>query len=143
MDWHINVEQLRAAGEQDKSGSHTLGWSGYTWNKFLFPDPEQFLAKLHDDHLKTSLNLHPASGIQPWESQYPAMAKAMGIDPATRQYVPFDITDKKFADQLLQPRPPSAREAGHRLLVARLAAGTQHEDGRRDADLVAQLRPLH
>jgi alpha-glucosidase len=25
------------------------------------------------------------------------MAKAMGIDPATKKYVPFDITDKKFA----------------------------------------------
>ena len=95
MDWHLNIEQLKAAGEQDKSG-HTLGWTGYTWNKFLFPDPDQFLSRLHDDHLKTSLNLHPASGIQPWESQYPEMARAMGIDPATRQYVPFDITDKKF-----------------------------------------------
>jgi alpha-glucosidase (family GH31 glycosyl hydrolase) len=95
MDWHMNVEQLRAAGEQDKS-DHSLGWTGYTWNRFLFPDPDQFLANLHDDHLKTSLNLHPASGIQPWESQYPAMAQAMGIDPKTRQYVAFDITDKKF-----------------------------------------------
>jgi alpha-glucosidase len=106
MDWHVNIEQLKAAGEEDKSG-HTLGWSGYTWNKYLFPDPDQFLARLHDDHLKTSLNLHPASGIQPWESQYPAMAKAMGIDPKTRQYVPFDIADKKFTttyfDLVLHP----------------------------------------
>ena len=47
--------------------------------------------------MKTSLNLHPASGIQPWEDHYPQMAKAMGIDPATQKYVPFDITDKKFA----------------------------------------------
>jgi len=96
MDWHLNIEQLKVAGEQDKSG-HQLGWTGYTWNKFLFPDPDQFLDKLHADHLKTSLNLHPASGIQPWESQYTAMANAMGIDPKTRQYVPFDITDKKYA----------------------------------------------
>jgi alpha-glucosidase len=41
--------------------------------------------------------MHPASGVQPWEEAYPAMAKAMGIDPASRKYVPFDITDKKFA----------------------------------------------
>ena len=41
--------------------------------------------------------MHPASGVQPWEQAYPAMAKAMGIDPATRKYVPFDITDKKYA----------------------------------------------
>jgi len=31
------------------------------------------------------------------------MAKAMGIDPATRKYVPFDITDKKVRDQLHEP----------------------------------------
>ena len=95
MDWHLNIEQLRAAGEEDKS-DHSLGWTGYTWNKLLFPDPDQFLDKLHAEHLKTSLNLHPASGIQPWESQYPAMANAMGVDPATRKFVPFDITDKRF-----------------------------------------------
>ncbi len=96
MDWHINREQLEAMGEKDQSG-HSLGWTGYTWNKLLFPDPTQFLTRLHADGLKTSLNMHPASGVQPWEEAYPAMAKAMGIDPATKKYVPFDITDKKFA----------------------------------------------
>ncbi len=96
MDWHISREQLEARGEKDQSG-HGLGWSGYSWNKLLFPDPEQFLAKLHGDHLKTSLNLHPASGIQPWEEHYPEMARAMGVDPASRQYIPFELTDKKFA----------------------------------------------
>jgi alpha-glucosidase len=96
MDWHMSDDQLRAAGQVDQSGEG-LGWSGYTWNKTLFPDPDQFLAKLHDDGLKTSLNLHPASGVQPWEAAYPAMAKAMGIDPATKKYIPFDITNKTFA----------------------------------------------
>jgi alpha-glucosidase (family GH31 glycosyl hydrolase) len=96
MDWHININQLKAIGETDQS-KHTLGWTGYTWNKLLFPSPVQFLARLHANSLKTSLNLHPASGIQPWEDSYPAMARAMGIDPATKKYVPFDITDKKFA----------------------------------------------
>ncbi|HEV2732566.1 MAG TPA: TIM-barrel domain-containing protein, partial [Terriglobales bacterium] len=32
---------------------------------------------------------------------YPAMARAMGIDPVTQQYVPFDITNKKFAANYL------------------------------------------
>jgi alpha-glucosidase len=96
MGWHISKDQLLAAGEVDQSG-HDLGWTGYTWNKVLFPDPDDFLARLHAEGLKTTLNLHPASGVQPWEAAYPAMAKAMGIDPATRKYVPFDITDKKYA----------------------------------------------
>jgi alpha-glucosidase (family GH31 glycosyl hydrolase) len=96
MDWHMSEGQLAAAGQVDQSGEG-LGWSGYTWNKTLFPDPGQFLAKLHAEGLKTSLNLHPASGVQPWEEAYPAMAKAMGVDPATRKYIPFDITDKTYA----------------------------------------------
>jgi alpha-glucosidase len=96
MDWHTSQGQLEAAGEVDQSGQ-LLGWTGYSWNKLLFPDPDQFLAKLHAEGLKATLNLHPASGVQPWETAYPAMARAMGIDPATRKYVPFDITDKKFA----------------------------------------------
>ena len=96
MGWHISDEQLKAKGEVDQSGER-LGWGGYTWDKLLFPDPQDFLARMHKDGLKATLNLHPASGIQPWEQAYPAMATAMGIDPATRKYVPFDITDKKFA----------------------------------------------
>ncbi|HET7104051.1 MAG TPA: TIM-barrel domain-containing protein, partial [Terracidiphilus sp.] len=95
MDWHISGAQLAARGEKDASGQ-TLGWTGYTWNKLLFPDPPAFLGRLHAAGLKASLNLHPASGIQPWEAAYPAMARAMGIDPATRKYVPFDPTNKKW-----------------------------------------------
>ena len=102
MGWHTSYDQLKARGEGDKNSEdqskHRLGWSGYTWNDVLFPYPQLFLDRLHADHLKTSLNLHPASGIQPWEKDYPAMAKAMGIDPATKQFVPFDITNKKFAE---------------------------------------------
>ena len=96
MDWHISQEQLKAMGETDQSGQ-LLGWTGYTWNKVLFPDPTAFLKNLHDEGLKTTLNLHPASGIQPWEQAYPAMARATGIDPATRKYVPFDPTNKRWA----------------------------------------------
>ncbi len=96
MGWHISREQLQAAGDVDQSGQ-SLGWSGYTWNKVLFPDPTQFLDKLHGDGLKVTLNLHPASGIQPWEAHYPEMARAMAIDPATKKYVPFDPTNKTWA----------------------------------------------
>jgi alpha-glucosidase len=101
MGWHISADQLKAAGEKDQSG-HPLGWSGYTWNKELFPDPDDFLKNLHAEGLKATLNLHPASGIEPWEKAYPDMAKAMGIDPATKKYVPFDITNQKFATNYME-----------------------------------------
>jgi alpha-glucosidase len=98
MDWHLSDQQLKAMGETDPDQSgQMLGWTGYTWNKVLFPDPDAFLKKIDEEGLKTTMNLHPASGIQPWEQAYPAMARAMGIDPATKKYVPFDPTDKKWA----------------------------------------------
>ena len=97
MDWHKVFGSQTWWNKEDDASGHPKGWSGYSWNPLLFPDPQQFLANLHDLGLKTTLNLHPASGIQPWEDAYPAMARAMGVDPATGQYIPFDITNKKFA----------------------------------------------
>lgn len=87
MDWHLTA-----------TGNQSVGWTGYTWNKTLFPDPQGFLDELHARGLKTALNLHPADGIFPHEVQYAEMAQAVGIDPATQEPVPFDIADRAFAD---------------------------------------------
>jgi alpha-glucosidase (family GH31 glycosyl hydrolase) len=94
MDWH---KTLGMHYEKMDQSDHALGWDGYSWNPLLFPDPAAFLSKLHRDGLKTTLNLHPASGVQPWEDQYVAMAEAMGQNPAEKKFVPFDITNKNFA----------------------------------------------
>ena len=106
--WHLSEAQLKPLGKVDQSRQNDpLGWTGYTWNPFLFPDPGQFLKKLHEEGLKVALIVHAAAGIEPWEKTYPEMARAMGIDPATRKYVPFNPTDKKFAvnyaDLMLHP----------------------------------------
>ena len=98
IDWHLPFGNDWSV--HDPSGN-IARWTGYTWNKLLFPDPQLFLDKIHRDGLKVTLNLHPASGVQPFEQAYPAMARAMGIDPASGKYVPFDITDKKFARNYL------------------------------------------
>src|SRR5690606_7263577 len=76
MDWHIT-----------KTGNTSIGWTGYTWNRDLFPDPQGMIDFIHAKGLRTALNLHPAEGIHPHEAQYPEMARRMGIDPATQQPV--------------------------------------------------------
>jgi alpha-glucosidase len=101
MDWHLTFGVKWWQDRRDQAG-RTLGWTGYTWNRGLFPDPAGFLAWCDAHGLKTTLNLHPASGVQPHEEAYPAMARAMGIDPATQKYVPFDITNKRFAENYLE-----------------------------------------
>lgn len=101
MDWHPTFGVKWWENRKDQAGQR-LGWTGYTWNRLFFPDPAGFLAWTDRKGLKTPLNLHPASGVQPHEEKYPEMARAMGIDPATQQYVPFDIASKKFAENYLK-----------------------------------------
>jgi alpha-glucosidase len=106
MDWHLTFNQRWSRDVRDQAGQ-TLGWTGYTWDPAYFPDPDAFLHWCEAHGLQTTLNVHPASGIQPHEEPYPAMARAMGIDPATKKYIPFDIVDKTFAgnyfEQVIHP----------------------------------------
>jgi alpha-glucosidase (family GH31 glycosyl hydrolase) len=87
MDWHIT-----------KTGNASSGWTGYTWNRELFPDPNGFIRWLHEQGLRTALNLHPAKGIYPHEQQYEQMAEWMGVDPTTQRPIPFDIADRRFME---------------------------------------------
>ena len=61
-----------------------------------FPDPERFLRWLHEKGMHTTLNLHPAQGIQAHEKCYPEAAKALGVDAASEEPVKFDFTDSAF-----------------------------------------------
>ena len=71
-------------------------WTGYTWNRELFPDPPAFLEWVHEKGLRATLNLHPAQGVQQFEEIYPRFAEAMEVDADTGETIPFRITDKKF-----------------------------------------------
>lgn len=86
MDWHL----------VDVDPAYGSGWTGYTWNRELFPDPDAFLAGLHERGLKVALNVHPADGVRAFEDCYPAVAAAMGVDPASEQPIEFDIADPDF-----------------------------------------------
>ena len=89
MDWHL----------VDIDPKYGTGWTGYTWNRDFFPDPERFLNWLHARGMKTTLNVHPADGIRGHEEMYPQMAEAMGIDPTTEEPVNFDIADPDFLEK--------------------------------------------
>ncbi len=77
-------------------------WTGYTWNRELFPDPEGFLHWVHEKGLRTTLNLHPAEGVQAFEEVYPRFCEAMGQDPAKKEAVPCRLTDVKFIQNYFQ-----------------------------------------
>lgn len=96
MDWHLT-----------KVPEGYSGWTGYTWNRELIPDPKELLNQLHRRGKRVTLNLHPADGVQPFEEGYSRMAEAMGLSPDENKTIPFDFVDKRFRegyfDALLYP----------------------------------------
>ena len=110
MDWHETWSLRKRNPPKDEYGQR-IGWTGYTWQKKLFPNPANCLQDLHNLGLKTTLNLHPASGIQPYEEPYDRFVKDylsrtsdydgpegyVNAD-GSRAPVPFRIDDENWAD---------------------------------------------
>ncbi|MBQ7306961.1 MAG: alpha-xylosidase [Clostridia bacterium] len=105
MDWHYsNMDEIEREFKikeqnlykEEFLGDSWFGWTGYTWNKNLFKDYQSFLKKVKDKNLKITMNLHPATGVRFWDTQYEEMAKANNIDPKTKHFVPFDFTSNDF-----------------------------------------------
>ncbi len=97
MDWHTT--NVPPEEKPQYSVSPTPGWTGYTWNKELFPDHKAFLDFLHKENIKTSLNLHPADGIRKHESMYREMAEAVGIDFESGERVCLDVLNPDFMEK--------------------------------------------
>ena len=83
MDWHLT-----------RVPEGYSGWTGYTWNRELIPEPDKLLARLHGMGLHVSLNLHPAEGVQPFEERYGEAAEFMGVTGG--ETIPFDLNDRRF-----------------------------------------------
>ena len=91
MDWHKTdgLSSHYGQAKMDDAGQ-PKGWTGYTWNNSLFPEPELFLKWTKSQQIKTTLNLHPASGIAPNEAKYDVFAKAMQFDTTGHKNIPFE-----------------------------------------------------
>jgi len=96
MDWHITKTD-----EKDNL------WTGFTWDKKLFPDYRKLISYIHQKKLRTALNLHPADGIHPHEEQYEAFSQQyfqekqeenteVGGALVPKAPIPFNITDINF-----------------------------------------------
>lgn len=97
MDWHL----------VDLPEEYGSGWTGFTWNRELFPDPRDFAAFLHDRGLALTLNLHPAEGVRSFEESYTRMARRLGVDPASGDPLPFDPADPEgmaaYLEEVIAP----------------------------------------
>ena len=75
MDWHLD------------------GWTGWTWNNNLIPNPETLIRWMHNQGIKVSLNLHPADGVASYEEYFDKIKADMG---ETGDRVPWQLEDSTF-----------------------------------------------
>lgn len=85
MDWHT-VPDMK----------YGYGWTGFTWNKELFPDPDFILQWQHKKGLLTALNLHPADGFRKHEELYLELKSKLGVES---DIINFEMTNPKFIEQ--------------------------------------------
>jgi len=106
MDWH-NTYKFRGNATIDDGQGSLVGWTGYTWNKNLFPHPDSFFEWMDKHGIKNALNLHPSSGIPPMEEKYSSFAKAYHFDTSGKKYIPYYGSDKNWAtiyfDTIIHP----------------------------------------
>ena len=86
---------------------HRDGWTGWSWNNELIPNPKSLLRWFHKQGLQVTLNLHPADGVGPHEDQYRDFMKALGENPSDGKTVPFDAGSEAYVaaleQEVLQP----------------------------------------
>ena len=81
MDWHLD------------------GWTGWTWNKNLIPNPAGLINWMHNQGIKVSLNLHPADGVANYEDHYSEMAADLGY---SGDRIPWMLEDSTFYRSLFK-----------------------------------------
>jgi hypothetical protein len=73
-------------------------WTGFSWNRELFPDPEALLTWLHtrSHQIHVTLNLHPADGIAPNEDTFSEAQTLLASSHLTNETIPFHFRDAGF-----------------------------------------------
>lgn len=92
MDWQ------RHDAKTGYGWAATRGWTGFSWNYDLIPDPKELMQHLHDANLDISLNLHPHDGVRTHEDCYADFMRELGYDPEDGKELPFSAGDRDYMD---------------------------------------------
>lgn len=80
MGWHTQNAKVGTGH------AGTRGWTGYSWNRKLIPEPEKLIKDFKDDHIYVVLNEHPHDGIRPHEDSYQFLYEIWESIPSKQVY---------------------------------------------------------
>jgi len=104
MDWHTQSDARSGFGH-----ARNLGWTGYTWNKELIPDPKALLDDLKKDRIFVTLNDHPCDGMREHEENYPLFMQLLPVGTQTNPE--FSAGDQRYMDAFFKSaHAPTERE---------------------------------
>eukprot|EP01062_Namystynia_karyoxenos_P027328 TRINITY_DN20_c0_g1_i1.p1 TRINITY_DN20_c0_g1~~TRINITY_DN20_c0_g1_i1.p1 ORF type:complete len:948 (+),score=348.52 TRINITY_DN20_c0_g1_i1:72-2846(+) len=78
-------------------------WTGYSWDRNLYPYPADTMDYLHKKGIAVGANLHDATGIGRWEEQYKKVCEYLGLNPlfpGGLKGVPFTLVNKSYVAAL-------------------------------------------
>ena len=81
-DWHTMSEKYTK--------------TGFSWNKALFPNPSDFVKKMHTKNVAIGLNINPTDGILMHEEAYQKAISYLSLQNG--RPVPFMAMDPRFMD---------------------------------------------
>lgn len=81
---------------------HKDGWTGWSWNKNLIPNPAELIRYMHNHGLRTALNLHPADGVSQKEDYYNEMKTELGYASDHTATLPWAIEDYDYYKALFK-----------------------------------------
>jgi alpha-glucosidase (family GH31 glycosyl hydrolase) len=96
MGWH------RQDATVGTGHAGTRGWTGYSWNRSLIPDPARLIGDFRRDSIYVVLNEHPHDGLRPHEDAYPAFARELGINPKSDPVPLFDAGDRRYMSAFMK-----------------------------------------
>lgn len=74
--------------------NYNLYRSGFSFNRDLFPSPNEFTNFMHDCGIRVGINIDPVEGIRKEEENYANMASELAITEGNT--IPFNAMDKKL-----------------------------------------------
>ena len=81
--WHIK-----------DANDYNLYRTGFSFNRDLFPNPEEFVKYMHDRGVRVGVNIDPSEGVRKEEDRYLNIAQELNI--ADGVTIPYNVFDKNF-----------------------------------------------